>query len=112
MTRIALSAFLLGIWAVASAQSGTVTLHEVTGLAHASEHACTSSAGRLYCWGMNSRGQLGDGSVNGRTVAASVVGLDSPGQFSVGGFKGISSTTTTRYAHTCALHALQPTLVR
>ena len=85
-------------------QSGTTPLKNVTELAQGSEHACTiGSNGKLYCWGRNTRGQLGDNSVNDRSVAAPVVGLASASHFAVGGYTEYSASShVPRYGHTCA----------
>jgi len=96
---------LFSLWAafaaVAAAQTSTVPLKNVTGLGQSSEHACAmDSSGELYCWGRNDRGQLGDGSVNARTVSAPVVGLGSVTQFAVGG--NSENQGVQRFGHTCA----------
>lgn len=41
-------------------------------------HSCAIANGRLYCWGYNFYGQLGNGSENNSQVAALVVGIDPP----------------------------------
>ncbi len=38
-------------------------------------HACAIAGGGLYCWGSNSEGQLGDGTIDARGIATPVVGL-------------------------------------
>lgn len=55
-------------------------------------HACGLTAdGVAYCWGSNSNGQLGDGSLTGHTAPAPVTGLSDVVQISAG------------FLHTCAL---------
>jgi len=89
---------------IALAQSGTTVLTPIYGLGQSSEHACAKTADRLYCWGRNTRGQLGDGSVNDRSVAAPVVGLPVSWGFDLGGYtSGALANPQIRYAHTCAM---------
>lgn len=38
-------------------------------------HACALREGAVWCWGANARGQLGDGTRDGRTMAVRVVGV-------------------------------------
>ena len=55
-------------------------------------HTCSVSAGGVLCWGMNTSGQLGDGTTTDRTVPAPVTGLDS----------GIAAVATGAF-HSCAI---------
>ncbi|WP_300621193.1 RCC1 domain-containing protein [Dokdonella sp.] len=58
-------------------------------------HTCArTEGGGLLCWGMNSAGQLGDGTRTGRTMPVAVVGLGS-------GARAVSAGAE----HTCALTA-------
>ena len=51
-------------------------LPNATKVAVGGDHACAIAGGRAYCWGSNSRGQLGDGSMGGfRGDAELVSGL-------------------------------------
>jgi alpha-tubulin suppressor-like RCC1 family protein len=55
-------------------------------------HACAlTTAGTVKCWGLNTNGQLGDGTVTDRTSPVSVTGLTNVIQITAAG------------AHTCAL---------
>ncbi len=56
------------------------------------EHSCARLGdGTLKCWGWNDYGQLGDGTMNSRTTAASVQGISGAVRVAAGGL------------HTCAL---------
>jgi alpha-tubulin suppressor-like RCC1 family protein len=61
--------FCLSFWAI-TAISGTV--------ATGSYHSCAiNAAGGVQCWGMNTSGQLGDGTTTNRTTPVAVSGLSS-----------------------------------
>ncbi|MBK8050721.1 MAG: hypothetical protein IPK16_28595, partial [Anaerolineales bacterium] len=67
----------------------------ITAVAMGSEHVCALSIdGHVFCWGHNSSGQLGDGTLDSRATAAEVPNLG----------PGITGITSGRY-HTCALLA-------
>ncbi|MFZ5893950.1 MAG: DUF1566 domain-containing protein [Myxococcota bacterium] len=55
------------------------------------EHACALRSGRVYCWGVNRSGQLGDGTTSDSAVPVRVRDLENVAAISVGFF------------HTCAL---------
>jgi predicted outer membrane repeat protein len=57
------------------------------------DHTCTLTAsGRVFCWGLNEFGQLGDGTTINRSAPVEVVGLD----------QGVIAIST-HEDHTCAL---------
>jgi len=65
----------------------------VPGVSAGRYHACAvTSAGGVKCWGLNSSGQLGDGSTISRSDPVNVVGLTN----------GVAVVAAGRY-HTCAL---------
>lgn len=77
--------------------SGVGHLVDVVDLDAGGEHACAvTSAGNVYCWGGNSNGELGDGTMTSRTLPVLV-------RTSVGG-PALSSVTQVSAGrlHTCA----------
>lgn len=65
---------------------------EIVDLRAGPRHACaTTKAGRLYCWGKNDSGQLGDGTTNDAAAPMAVPGVDHVVSAAVGA------------RHTCAL---------
>jgi alpha-tubulin suppressor-like RCC1 family protein len=57
------------------------------------EHMCaTTKHGRMYCWGKNDVGQLGDGTTNNAPMPTPVIGIEAVANVAVGA------------RHTCALH--------
>jgi Regulator of chromosome condensation (RCC1) repeat len=67
-------------------------LNDVIDFAKGAEHACTLRSDRsVWCWGDNASGQLGDGTLQKRTVPVQVFGLRGAVQIDAGD------------AHTCAL---------
>lgn len=65
---------------------------ELTDLRAGPSHTCAvTKAGRLYCWGKNDAGQLGDGTTNDAAVPTVVPGLEAVAAVAIGA------------RHTCAL---------
>ncbi|MCS7061308.1 MAG: hypothetical protein RMN25_09075 [Anaerolineae bacterium] len=79
---------------------GSVVPTDVAGLgggivavAAGGEHTCAlNHSGGVQCWGLNDRGQLGDGTNTNRSVPTNVSGLGGPAIAIAAGYK-----------HTCAL---------
>ena len=67
-------------------------LEEVTALAPGGFHSCALADGRVFCWGGNSFGQLGDGTSQDRLSPVGVQGLD-----------GDTVALSAGLAHTCAV---------
>jgi len=68
---------------------------EVRAVSGGNEHTCAlNDSGTAYCWGNNNRGQLGNGSLQGRLSPSAVVGLGS----------GLVEITSGGF-HSCALTA-------
>lgn len=71
---------------------GAIGVH-ITRVSAGGEHACGDGAdGRVYCWGKNTYGQLGDGT---RTDRSTPVAVDAPGNVKL---SGVSAGAT----HSCA----------
>lgn len=49
----------------------------ITSIGGGHEHTCAIKTGKLYCWGSNSVGNVGDGSTAKRTVPTMVLGMES-----------------------------------
>ncbi|MGB3696998.1 MAG: protein kinase [Gordonia sp. (in: high G+C Gram-positive bacteria)] len=72
-------------------------------IAGAAGSECMIDAGSLYCWGDNSHGQLGDGSMTARSLPAKVPGLESVTAVAMGSYD--SASTSRSRATTCAVAA-------
>ncbi len=66
-------------------RTATGTLGGVAEVYAGSNHACARRTdGTIWCWGYNFHGELGDGTMNDRSVAAQVAGLTGTAQLQVG----------------------------
>ncbi|MBP9907029.1 MAG: hypothetical protein KBF66_15875, partial [Rhodoferax sp.] len=75
-----------------------IDLSDVTQIDAGSQYTCAvTAAGGVKCWGLNSHGQLGDGTKSSRGTATNVTGLTS-GVVAVSVGRGSSEVS-----HTCAL---------
>jgi alpha-tubulin suppressor-like RCC1 family protein len=79
-------------WAAGAAQPAVAAATRATGIAAGGGHACDLYAGHVWCWGLNSSGQLGDGTTISSDVPAAVAGGHT--------FTKISASSA---FHTCAL---------
>jgi alpha-tubulin suppressor-like RCC1 family protein len=69
-----------------------VRAETATGIGAGGAHTCAITSTGLMCWGFNERGALGDGTVAGKTMPVTVIGINEPvAQVEGGG------------AHTCLL---------
>jgi len=82
----------VGFAAVVTAQ---VPIQNVQQVAAAQFHSCASdSAGAAWCWGLNNRGQIGDGSTADRNIATRVSGLASVAVVATGSRHSCARTST------------------
>ncbi len=67
---------MAGVAATASASSATTirATDDAGVIAAGGRHSCALVSGKVFCWGANERGQLGDGDVESREVPAPIVG--------------------------------------
>jgi Regulator of chromosome condensation (RCC1) repeat len=87
--RLIAVAAAIGALATSTGQAHATATDLTTGL----DHSCVvDGAGGVACWGSNTEGQLGDGTVAFRSTPVGVVGLAS----------GVA-TVSAGYRHTCAL---------
>ena len=78
---------------------GTGFLTGITSIAAGSAHSCAAtSAGNAYCWGVNSNGQLGDGTNTQRALPVAVVDVTGAGMLE--GVRSVSAHPSGQ--HTCA----------
>jgi alpha-tubulin suppressor-like RCC1 family protein len=76
-------------------------LTDAIALSAGSRHTCALKGnGSVACWGSNSSGQLGDGSINDKAAATTVIGLTDAVAISAGKSTGAGEAGG---AHTCAL---------
>ncbi len=66
-------------------------LKNVTAISIGSWHSCALSGGKVYCWGYNGNGQLGDNTLVNKLDGVEVMGLEGVTSISAGG------------AHSCAV---------
>lgn len=62
-------------------------------IASSDSHTCVMMTGRLFCWGLNTNGQLGDGTTTNRSSAVAINAVGAVTQLALGS------------AHSCALRA-------
>ncbi len=92
-----LSTFFLGLFAVTTLLGcGRVDFDPLNAnaatLSSGISHSCVIAAGRLYCWGDNTNGQVGDGTTSNAPGPAEVIGLP-----------GVPTAVDCGHHHTCAL---------
>ena len=87
---------------VAGQPSGTPgpvsSLGSASAIGASSGSVCARSSGRLFCWGSNGSGQLGDGTTINRNLPVEVLGLRDPVQFT-GGSAHMCATTAANGAY-------------
>ncbi len=83
--------------------SGVGTLNNVTSIAAGAYHTCALAGGIIYCWGANSGGQLGNGSIQDSSYP---VGVMNSGYVTLTGVTSISAG----YRHSCATSSINEVL--
>jgi hypothetical protein len=73
--------------------NGTFALVGGELIAAGDSHVCVMMSGRLWCWGLNSSGQLGDGTTTNRTSSVAISAVGATTQLALGS------------THSCALRA-------
>ncbi|MBX3275931.1 MAG: hypothetical protein KF729_37090 [Sandaracinaceae bacterium] len=87
---------LFGTFRAPAPITAVPTAGEIVELAVGVEHACVVAADRrAYCWGTNTRGQLGDGTTTPRPTSAAAV---RQGGVELGGLSGVAVTETSACA--------------
>jgi alpha-tubulin suppressor-like RCC1 family protein len=77
--------------------SGITSANPAVSITAGFEHACgILTDGTVKCWGSNDNGELGDGTINGRTAPVSVSGITSANP---------AVSITAGWDHTCAIFA-------
>jgi alpha-tubulin suppressor-like RCC1 family protein len=78
--------------------TGNATLSDVAGIAAGQSHTCAMTrAGTVWCWGLNGKGQLGNGAATRSSLPVEV--LDAGGKTPLSGAVAISASLD----HTCAV---------
>jgi Regulator of chromosome condensation (RCC1) repeat len=78
--------------------TGNATLSDVVGIAAGQSHTCAiTRAGSVWCWGLNGKGQLGNGAATQSSLPVEV--LDPGGKTPLSGAVAISASLD----HTCAM---------
>ena len=85
---------IIGLLVVAGTlEASPASAARASGVATGSSHSCAlTSAGELWCWGLNTFGQLGDGTTTSRSTPVVVSGFD-----------GAVVAVAAGWGHTCAL---------
>ncbi len=87
-----------------SSVSGAFQNQNVTSVSTGRFHTCAIQAGKLYCWGHNFYGQIGDGTTTSPRKKPKLVknGTETTNAFQNQNIKQVS----TGYSHTCAIQVL------
>ena len=73
------------------AVAGAIANLTVTDVSAGEDHTCAVAGGKVYCWGANGDGQLGDGSSTDSTLPVPVSGLTN------------ATSVSVEYDHSCAV---------
>ena len=78
---------------------------DVTAVDGGDQHTCAVESGKLFCWGKNASGQLGDGSTTSSTTPVAVAASEDGAFLNDGNVTAVSANGGGGYGHTCAIES-------
>jgi alpha-tubulin suppressor-like RCC1 family protein len=85
------------------AGGGLLNSTAVTDVSGGEKHTCAVESGKLYCWGANESGQLGNGTTTASATPVAVAASD--GFLNSGNVTAVSASAGGGYGHTCAIES-------